>query len=129
MNNHDHNHDHDTGNDNGTGNRHPTEPALNFAATRLSAEGIWSRRDFWVDEDGLEVEADDPRACNPDHSFEVNYRSIVERVVAHLAEYHDLNPDGGTDWIGDPILSPNQKMERFQSLSPQQTRGPRGATR
>lgn len=57
------------------------------AAQRLAHEGIWVRRDLWVDEDGLEVAADDPRAVTQEFLYEVDYDRIVALVVEHLATH------------------------------------------
>lgn len=91
------------------------------AARRLSHEGIWVRRDFWTDENGLEVDEHDPKACNREHVYEVDYDRIVSLVVQHLA---------GTppDWLTDPLLSREERLARFEALSPELTRAPQGTT-
>lgn len=90
---------------------------MHRAARQLSNDGIWIKREFWVDEHTLEVPEGDPSACNRGFGHEIDYDRIVTLVVEHLAEQHP-------DWIADPALASEIKLAHFLGLNPQPTRGP-----
>lgn len=60
------------------------EIALARAAQRLINEGVWVRRDFWVNEDDMEVPEGHPDAVNREYLMEIDYDRIVHLVVDSL---------------------------------------------
>lgn len=62
------------------------DAVVDHAAHRLALDGIWVRRDFAVDEDGIEVDADHPARVASDYVFEVDHRRIVVLVLGYLTE-------------------------------------------
>ena len=93
--------------------------AMGRAARSLSNEGIWIKREFWADQDGREVAAEDPGAVRKDFTYEVDYDRIVALVVDHLTE-----AAAHEDWITDPTLTCADIHTRFEALGPTLTRGP-----
>lgn len=70
-----------------------TEEAKRQAALHLSHEGIWVRRDFWVNDRAIEVPEGDPNAVTRDFAYEVDYDRIVDLVVSHLCgDPHPADP-------------------------------------
>lgn len=69
-----------------------TEETKRQAALRLSHEGIWVRRDFWVDEHDNEVPEGSSTATNREYLYEVDYDRIVNLVVEHLTIPAEVSP-------------------------------------